>query len=396
MTCSQLASSHFPLQKHICIKFILIILRPENKNIYFFYNKSILVFMKRVLIFTLAMFFAFNIQAQQQVPAKSDAAKDTAEAPKIATSPLWKKGGEGLLSFSFTSFSNWAEGGVNATAINSNLTFFADYQKDKLTWENDLRLLFGIIRSADIGDFRKSDDIIDFDSKIGYRINEKLNWATLLEFDSQVAKGFNFDEEPAKLISKFAAPAIVRFGTGLDYKPNDWFSLYFSPATFKGVIVADQDIANLGLYGTAPGEQFKPELGGYLRADLKRELVKNVVYTTRLEVYSNFLATNFVEEQQNVTERKANGEEEVLDEAFVLVENGRSRPGSIDVIWMNSLNLKVNKYITTTFDFQLKYDREVDVDPNNTWVRADGSEGQIIDQGLQTRTFFGVGLSYQF
>ena len=353
-------------------------------------NKSeIYNFMKKFFLLMLAIAMSSTtVSAQEETPDG------------------WKKGGEGILNFSQTNLRNWAEGGVNSTAATANLAVFADYKKDKVTWENDLRLVLGMIGTNNPTDpddktvFRKADDVIDFDSKVGYKLSDKVFWSTLLEFDSQIAKGFNYDDAAQPIISRFAAPAYLRFGTGIDYKPYEFLSVYFSPLTYKAIIVADEEIANLGLYGLPNGDQFKSEAGAYLKVGFKKDLIKNVSYTSNLELFSNYLATNFAEKRDNitVTETAINGTEtvETKNGVYVLSTEGKSKPQNVDVFWINTFGFKVNKYITATFEATLKYDREVDVNSNNTGVDAAGNTVQVIDQGIQLKNFIGIGFTYKF
>ena len=344
--------------------------------------------MKKFFLLMLAIVFSST-----NVLAQNAAATETPDG--------WKKGGEGILNFSQTNLRNWAEGGVNSTAATANLAVFADYKKDKLMWETDLRLVLGMIGTNNPTDpddktvFRKADDVIDFDSKIGYRINKKVNWSALLEFDIQIAKGFNFEDAAQPMISRFAAPGYLRFGTGIDYKPYEYLSIYFSPLTYKGIIVADEEIAALGLYGLPNGDQFKSEAGAYLKVGFKKDLIKNVSYTSTLELFSNYLATNFAQKRDNITVTEGTNSE-LKNGVYVLSTEGRSQPQNVDVFWVNTFGFKVNKYITATLESTLKYDREVDVNANNIGADADGNTVQVIDQGIQLKNFIGIGFTYKF
>lgn len=326
--------------------------------------------MKKLTILTLALcLFTIGTQAQnkgQKVPALPKAAETPAE-------PLWKKGGEGKLDFSHTNFGNWTEGALNATTAILNLTLFGHYKKDKISWDNDGRFTLGFLNTENIKSWRKADDVIKLQSKFGYALNKKLNWATLGTFDSQFAPTFNFtgDTIPgtdfnAPTVAKFLSPAFFTIGTGLDYKPNDWISIYFSPATFRALIVNDQAIANLGLYGNKVengiGDKFKPEMGAQFIGDLKKEVLKNVTFGSHLELFSNLLNNRF----------------------------GETKPQNIDILWTNSLRFTVNKYIAATVENTLRYDDEVVV------VKNRGEEGQYNGKGLQTKSFFGIGLTYKF
>lgn len=338
---------------------------------YNYETKYILTDMRKnvLAIAMLAIFVTLSAQAQkgEKVPAVSKPAADT------AAEPVWKKGGEGKLDFSHTNFGTWTEGALNATTAIANLTLFGHYKKDKISWDNDGRFTLGFLNTENIKDWRKADDVIKLQSKFGYAINKKLNWATLGTFDSQFAPTLNFtgDTVPgqdynAPAVARFLSPAFFTIGTGLDYKPTDWISVYFSPATFRALIVADQDIANLGLYGNkvenGVGDRFKPELGAQFIGDLKKEVVKNVTFASHLELFSNLLQNRF----------------------------GKTKPQNIDILWVNALRFTINKYIAATLENTLRYDDEVVV------VKNRGKGDQYNGKGLQTKSFFGIGLTYKF
>ena len=332
-----------------------------------------------------------------------DKTEPNADAPAETDSTWvgWKKGGEGLVNFSFTGFNdNWsgAQGGVNTFTIVNNLNLFGDFKKDKKLWENSLRLLLGFINTADISDWRKGDDVIDFDSKFGYKISKKAYWATLVTFDSQMAVGRNYsvpDSVDAPIISRFASPAVISLGTGVDYKPVEWISLYFSPVTFKGIIISDQNIANLGIHGNAgafvdgngnivPGDKFKPELGAAFKGTARYDIVKDILnWNGNLELYSNFLENKF----------------------------GKKKPQNIDILFRNAFNAKITKFIGVTAELTWVYDDETDVrvgnyndangDPINdaqpiaSDAVPDGAT-TIDDKGTQFKGFFGAGLTVKF
>lgn len=324
-----------------------------------------------LLLLALTVAYAFNAQAQTPKGEKVEAISrpTAAETPP----PAWKKGGEGKLDFSHTNFGNWTQGALNATTAIANVTLFGHYKKDKISWDNDGRFTLGFVNTEGINDWRKADDVIKLQSKFGYALSKKLNWSVLGTFDSQIAPTFNFtgDTIPgadfkAPKVAQLLAPAFATIGTGIDYKPNSWISVYFSPATFRALIIANQDIANLGLYGNRVengiGDTFKPELGAQLIGDLKKEVVKNVTYTSHLELFSNVLNNRF----------------------------GETKPQNIDVLWVNSLRFTVNKFIAATVENTLRYDDEVVV------VKNRGKNEQYNGKGLQTKSFFGIGFTYKF
>ena len=56
----------------------------------------------------------------------------------------WENGGQGALQFSQASFSNGAAGVVNALSLNTFLTYALNYKHEKLSWDNNLDLGYGL------------------------------------------------------------------------------------------------------------------------------------------------------------------------------------------------------------------------------------------------------------
>ncbi len=356
-----------------------------------YFKKEKFIFMKKVLFVIMALVIT-HFTAHAQIEGKVKKIEKTVLKKGDEWSG-WKKGGEGLINVSYTAFSQWAEGGINTGNLVGNLALFADYRKGRWLWENDGKFGLGFTHTTADG-FRKADDVIDLQSKLGYKLSEKAYWATLGTFASQFLEGETFQEDKNSIdvnpndgvdstlltktrlgISQFMAPARVTLGTGIDYKPQEFLSIYFSPLTFKGVIVMDEEIADLGIHGNegadldangnriaGTGQKFKPELGANLKIGIKRDLVKNVTLTSAADFYSNFLKNIY----------------------------GENKPQNIDVIWVTNLAMKVNKFISATVEYTFKYDDEVG-------VPKIGANDEIYQgKGAQTKSFFGVGFSYKF
>ena len=80
------------------------------------------------------------------------------------------------LNFNQAAFSgNWKSGGINSLAFSSIIAGKANYAKDRITWDNEVELLFGIVNNEGEGS-RKSNDRIFLDSKLGYGLSD--NWSS--------------------------------------------------------------------------------------------------------------------------------------------------------------------------------------------------------------------------
>ncbi len=161
----------------------------------------------------------------------------------------WKKGGAYAINFSQLSLTNWASGGLNSVSLNSFLNCYAFYTRDNFTWDNNLDLGFGMIRQgAADGVWLKSDDKIDFSSKVGFRHSKKLYFAGLFNFRTQFMEGYA-TEAKVNIISDFFSPAYFVSAIGADIKPGKMISFFGAPITYKSTIVMDENLSNQGAFG---------------------------------------------------------------------------------------------------------------------------------------------------
>ncbi|MFI5219436.1 MAG: DUF3078 domain-containing protein [Bacteroidia bacterium] len=283
---------------------------------------------------------------------------------------LWRTGGMGSLNLSQIGVTNWAAGGENALSGNIFVNLFANYAKGKVAWDNYLDLGYGLTKQGE-EEFIKNDDRFECNTKFGYKIGEsKWFLSALAGFKSQFAEGFALPDD-STVISDFASPAYVILSLGLDFKPDDHFSLYVSPFTYKFTIVNNQDIANTGTYGNKAayiddagnfieGEKEHKELGAYLKIMYNRNLMDNVSFQTKLDLFSNYDV----------------------------------HPEHVDVNWEILIGLKVNEYISATISTQLIYDHDILVPLYETIndVRTEVGTGPR----TQFKEVFGIGLSYKF
>lgn len=287
--------------------------------------------MKRISTLILALFAILYTNAQTTT--------------EIDTS--WKKGGFIGLNFTQVGLSQWYAGGENSLALAGNVNLFDNYAKGKITWDNTLDLNYALLQSG-TADVRKSDDRIDFTSKYGRKIKEGGKWyyAALLNFKSQFTDGFAYPNDSV-VVSKFLAPGYLILSLGLDFKPNDFLSFYLSPVTGKFTFVTDADLNSIGAYGVDTGKTVRSEFGAYLNMKFKKDIMENVTFSTKLELFNNY------------------------------TDKDKDNAKRIDVNWETALMMKVNKYLTAGLNTILIYDHN-----------------QI--QRTQFKEVIGVGFGYKF
>lgn len=222
-------------------------------------------------------------------------AQDQEAIAKVDTS-YWLKEIAGGININQASFSdNWKGGGVNSVAFSVYLNGRASYAKDKWSWDNQFDFIYGVVKNKG-EDGRKSNDVLFLDSKVGYKINDKWNYFFGVNFLSQFAPGYNFTETERTLISKFANPAFLTTGLGVEYKPNDEFSLRISPFSPRWTFVTDTDLyLNIPEnYGVEIGETVRTEwLAFSVLADWNKKLSENLTIKMRYQMFANYETIDF-------------------------------------------------------------------------------------------------------
>ena len=289
-----------------------------------------------------------------------------AKAQTVDTLKFWNFKGEGGLAFSQLSLSNWAAGGEPSISVNTMGNLFSTYKKGKFSWDNSLALAYGFLNQSKASiKYKKTDDKIDFSSKAGIYAFKKWDYTILFGFKTQFSNGYNYPDD-STVISRFMAPGYLQLALGMNYKPNDYFSLFISPIGIRYTMVNDQKLADMGAFGVDPatydtngivlkhGKKSLAQCGASAKAAFQKEIAKNVSLGTKLELFSNYL----------------------------------KNPQNIIVNWEVLLALKVNSYLTTTIATQLVYDDNIDI--------LDKDTGLALGPRTQFKEILAVGLSYKF
>jgi hypothetical protein len=317
------------------------------------------------------LFIAIGVLCSTLIFAQTPA-DTTKPAKKDSIVPHWKRGGVVGFNFTQASFTNWAAGGVNSISGQFLFSTFANYKKGTTTWDNLLDISYGLVKQGTSASVRKADDKFDLTSKYGrYAFKKVWYYSALANFKTQFQPGYNYISDTSKtLISDLMAPGYLVVAIGLDYKPNDKFTIFTAPITAKYTFVYNQTLADAGAFGVdkavydtagtriVAGKNVRQEFGGYMRIQYRAEVMKNVNLSTKLELFSNYV----------------------------------KNPQNIDVNAEMLVAMKVNKYISCNLSMQAIYDHDVNVavDRNHDGVN-DGTGPR-----LQFRQVLGVGLSVKF
>lgn len=295
----------------------------------------------------------------------------------------WRKGGVFSLNFAQGNSSNWAAGAEKSSfSVAGFATVFANKKKGDFFWNNSLDLGYAMQRTSSVGT-RKTDDKLDFYSKLGKDISPKWAIAGVLNLRTQMTDGYDYDylnKGLRRRISGLFAPAYLLVSPGIEWKPTSYFNVLFSPISARWVIVSNDpysyyfaggvDPTTLepetplaALYGVNASRKVAFQAGAYLSATFMKEVVKNVTYKSRLDLFSNYLGTH-----DPITDEKVS-----------------AKPKNVDVFWTNAIVMKVNKWLGVTYNLDLIYDDDVrQFGPNEN------------SPGTQIRSLLGVGITTKF
>ncbi|MGA1226967.1 MAG: DUF3078 domain-containing protein [Tamlana sp.] len=319
--------------------------------------------MKNIFLLVFCLCFQFLIAQPDSLFIK--------EKKEKYIGPQWEQKNKASLYLSEVAFVNWNAGGTNSISGLLGFETSNNYSDKYFTWDNNALLRFGINKQQ-AKELRKSDDLIEINSNMGYKPDITSNWfySARLNFRTQLLNGYKYPDT-SKPISRFLAPGYLFFGGGMEYGKNiETMSFYFSPITLKATFVLDKDLANAGSFGVKPavyddlgnliieGERIRREFGVLVTNSYELALVENINVKNQVSLYSDYI-NNF---------------------------------GNVDVDWRLDLDFKVNSFVKATLGSHLRYDDDV-----KTQVPTE-MEGEFDEAGakVQWRQFLGVGFAVDF
>ena len=304
------------------------------------------------LPFVLLLFLFYSSFSQDATiqNLKTESGKTITKDPNDTIPKIWKTGGIFSLNIAQGSLSNWAAGGEKfSIAVNSLLSAYAFYKKDRNSWDNQLTWNLGYVKTTSLGT-RKNDDRVELLSKYGYALNPKFNLSALFDIRTQFFKGYNYPDAITKIYtSNFFAPAYVLLTPGIDYHPVKNLSIFISPVAARWTFVKDTILSTL--YGVAPNEKSDFQFGAYASINYIANLGKTVTYTGKLDLFSNY----------------------------------KHNPQNVDLYMTNLFAVKISNWLAATYSLTLIYDDD---------VRQFGPK--LDAPGLQVQSLFGAGLLVKF
>jgi hypothetical protein len=260
------------------------------------------------ILFALVLLPMWDIRAQA----------DAAAPPEYG----WKHSIVSALTLTQVAYTDWAQGGDNALAWALSLDGKSVEDREATNWSNTYKFAFGQARLGSQG-IRKTDDKIDLETILTYKLGTYINPYGAATFKSQFARGNKYDAAGNKTaVSKFLDPGYLTQSAGIGYQPIPEVKTRLGAALRE--ILTSQFTGYSDDAATTDIEKTKIDGGLESVTDVEWKLEDNILFTSKLELFSPF---------------------KTLDE--VVVRND------------NTFAAKVSKYVTVNLNVQLINERRV-------------------------------------
>ena len=235
----------------------------------------------------------------------------------------WKN--ELVFNFNLTqaSFDNWAQGGENTLGWQMGLNGKFTHLGARHEWANTAKLAYGMQKVGD-EDARKSVDEVKMETVYTYKTGFFVDPYVAATAQTQFSNGYLYEDTGKTAISGFLDPGYFTQSAGIGRSYGETLRSRLGFAV-KETVTDKYPVP----YADDPEtedeiEDTKVELGMESVTDLSLTLGENLLFTSKLELFSDLEASN-----------------------------------EIDVTWDNLLAAKVQKYVTVSLNVKIFYDRDI-------------------------------------
>ncbi len=207
--------------------------------------------------------------------------------------------------------------GGNRIGLGGLGTIFANRKEDKWFWDNGFSLQLSAQRLSKTSvnqstGFQKNLDVVRLTSRYGHKLgNDK--WFVAADFFAQtlLLKTYASNylspiNNTDRIVARFLSPVQITLSPGIDYKPNEHLSFFYSPTGLQLIYVASDSIARTGVHGNDVTRDATGSITSYKKSFLGlgsefKAAYNNKYFGNRLSVTTGLrLFSNYLKEPQNV------------------------------------------------------------------------------------------------
>lgn len=246
---------------------------------------------------------------------------------------FWTFQGNASLQFMQAYFSdNWYKGGDNNNTLLATCNIHANYDnKQGFIWTNHLEMKIGFQNSKgdDLHDFKTHADLIRLTNKFGLQASKRWYYTATLQSWTQFYKGYRANDP--KVYSDFMSPFESLLTLGMDYKyNNNKFNINVSLSPFAGKFKYCDRRNLVNNYGLE-GKHSVLEFGSNITTTFKWDIWKDIQWNGRIYYFTDYEKTQ--------------------------------------IEWENTINLRINKYLTTKVFLYPRFDDSVTRTEDNSYFQ---------------------------
>ena len=195
----------------------------------------------------------------------------------------WQHQLAGSVNFSQVALKDWAQGGEEALNWTWNVNGNSARETEKISWNNTYKFAFGQTKLGDQG-VRKTDDKIDLETVLTYKLGTLINPYFGATFKSQFANGYQYGDLDKVGVSQFWDPAYITQSAGAGYKPFEEVQVRIGLALRE---IATRDFNNFSDHTeTGKVEKLKVDGGFEAAVDAVWQLSENMLLTSKLGIFA--------------------------------------------------------------------------------------------------------------
>lgn len=367
--------------------------------------------MKKYLLCIAAILVSVSMMAQDDQAAKN-----------------WAWSGIVGLNANATGMVNWAAGGKNNVTGTAFAKVRCVYLKSNISWDTDLDLEYGLsYLDQEYDKLQKSSDHIKFNTKFGWAFVDKWYLTVSAGFQTQFDLGRNYLGTGAfnPVISNILAPSYTDISVGIDWKPNNIFSVYLSPVAGRVTTAYISDKVNERFadeYALADGglrqvlqekngiwhyekgiedaytkhyDNAKAELGLTLKGAINYTY-KDMKIITGISLFTPYAwdKTKLYDVDGNIIALTSDNIDLNPTAKYIGYRDNNRRFGNFDVDWNFAISYQLLKCLNITFSSNLKYVNGLKID--KTFNKGTAEEYNEAAERVQFLGNLGLGVSYSF
>ncbi len=263
------------------------------------------------------------------------------EAPGVEVATIdrkyWIRSGEHSFQFAQNYFSNnWHKGGTNNLNFNSYQVLRANYNKEKVKFNNTLEWRLSVFNAPDdtLRSYRIGNDLIRYYGDFGVDAFLK-GWSYSMNMEAKSQLFNSYSPNSNVLRSAFLAPLYVNAGVGLKFNIDKksekvrhrrfrW-DLSIAPISMNYKFVGN-DSVNVKRYGIPEGRRSVLDIGSTITSIIKYDITRYITWDSRLTYFTSY--------------------DKVMSE------------------FENSLNMALSNAFSTRIYVNVRYDDDVPPDPD--------------------------------